>query len=130
MPGYYSLPGMVAGADLTAKQYHAVRFNTTERQIIAITDANAQQPIGVLQNDPDNGQSADVAYFGVIKGELGATVSYGDTLAVNNDGEFIQDAEVSGGGTDLHHLGYALEAGADGEIIDILLLGPRLHGTE
>lgn len=132
MVGYLSIPGVSAGADLSAKQFHAVRLDSTERQVVAITNANAQAPVGILQDDPAaSGRPADVAYFGVCKAECGSTVSYGDDLAVNNDGEVITDVEVAdGGAVDLHHIGVALEAGVDGSVIDILLHPKQRIGSE
>ena len=93
-----------------------------------MSNANAQRPIGILQDDPDIGEPADVAYFGVCKAECGSAVTVGDTLAVNNAGEVIADVEVvNGGAVDLHHIATALQAGADGGIIKILLHTPDPH---
>jgi hypothetical protein len=130
--GYLSIPGVTAAADLSTKQYHAVKADSTERRVAAITNANAESPMGVLQDDPDAAdRPADVAYFGVVKVELGGTVSYGDDLACNNDGELITDAELTdGSASDLHHIGVALEAGVDGDIIDMLLHNKDRIGSE
>ena len=119
--GYQSIPGAQAGADLSSNQYKALRFDSTERQFVVISNANAQKPIGVQQDNPDaSGQAIDIASSGMAKWECGGTVSYGDSLACNNAGEAISDAEVASS-ADLHHLGYALEAGVDGDIIDVML---------
>ena len=128
---YLSLPGVVADADLSAKQYHAVLLSTTDWKVSAITNANAPQiPIGILQNDPDaDGMPADVAILGVCKAECGDTITAGDTITINNDGEIIQDdATVSS--PDLYHLGIALEDGVDGEHISIAILHYGLQGAE
>jgi len=132
MVGYLSIPGVTAAADLSTKQYHAVKLDSTARRVAAITNANAEQPIGILQDDPDAaGRTADVAYFGVVKAECGGTIAFGANLACNNDGEVISDDEITNGGAvDLHHIGVALEAGSDGDIIDILLHNADRIGSE
>lgn len=128
---YLSLPGVVANADLSAKQYHAVQMSTTDWKVAAISNANAPQvPIGILQNDPDaDGKPADVAILGVCKAECGDTVTAGDNLSINNDGEVITDAETTTS-SDLYHIGVALEDGVDGEVISIALLQFGLQGVE
>jgi len=130
--GYLSIPGITAAADLSTKQYHAVKLDSTARRVAAITNGNAERPVGILQDDPDAaGRTADVAYIGIVKAELGGTVSYGDSLASNNDGELIADAEVAdGSAVDLHHIGIALEAGVDGDIIDVILHPAERIGLE
>ena len=132
MVGYFSIPGLTAAADLSAKQYHAVKYDSTVRRVAAMTNANAEKPAGILQDDPDAaGKPCDVAYFGVVKAELGGTVTYGDDLACNNDGEIITDVELTdGSASDLHHIGVALASGVDGDVIDILLHNADRIGSE
>ena len=132
MVGYFSIPGVVAGADLSAKQYFAVIFGGTGREVDPVTNANASRPIGILQDDPDTAlQPCDVAAFGVCKAELGGTVAIGDTLISDNDGALIADDEVADGtAVDVHHLATALEAGDSGEIIEVLLHTPIRIGLE
>lgn len=121
--GYFSIPGMERGATAVT-QYRAVIFDTTERQILPVTNANASKPIGILQDDPAaTNEPCDVAYFGVVKAEAGAAITYGDDLGVDNSGRVITDVEVADGSSvDLHHIGMALEAASGaGSVIDILL---------
>lgn len=130
--GYFSIPGVTrAGSAVT--QYRAVKLDSTERRITAITNANAEKPVGILQDDPGaTGEPCDVAYFGTVKAECGAAVSFGDDLACDNSGRIITDVEVAdGGAVDLHHIGVALEAGsAAGAVIDILLHSADRIGSE
>jgi len=129
---FRSIPGLLANADLKANQFRAVRMSTTARRVQAITNANAQRPIGIQQDDPDAaGKPINVAYDGVCRARLGGTVAFGATLAVDNSGDLISDAEVADGSAmDLHHIATALEAGADNQIIDILLHTPVRIGKE
>ena len=129
---YRSVPGIMAGADLSSHQYHAVRMDSTAFRVVVMTNANAQKPFGILQDDPNAAnQPADVAYDGVCKAELGGTITVGADLAVNNDGELIADVEVADGGAiDLHHIAVALEAGVDGDIVKVLLHMANRVGLE
>jgi|SRR3990167_9659815 len=129
---FRSIPGMKADADLSADQYRAVRM-TGAFQVGLITNANAQRPFGILQDDPDaEGKGALVAYDGVCKARVGTGgVTAGDTLAVENDGDLITDVEVAdGGAVDLHHVATALETGAAGDVIFVLLHTPIRIGLE
>ncbi len=136
MNGYASIPGVEAAEDLSAHQYHVVTFNGTERQVAIVTNANdtTEHPAGILQDDPDAAlEPADVAYFGVCKAELGGTVTVGNWLSYNNDGELIADAAnpaVQTNASDLYHIARALEDGVDGDIIDVLVFSPVLQGIE
>jgi hypothetical protein len=130
--GYLSYNGVSAAADLSASQYRAVKWDSTERRIAAITNANAERPIGILQDDPDAANKpADVAAFGMCRAQLGGTVTFGDKLACNNSGQLVTDAEVTGGGAvDLHHIAEALEAGVSGDTVDVFLFNSDRIGAE
>ena len=118
----------VASGDLSASQYRCVRMSgSASFEVSAITDANAQTPFGILQNDPSAaGEPAEVATPGMIaKAELGGTVNEGDLLGCNNSGDLIAaPAESPMGTADLYINALALEAGADTEVIKVLVLTP------
>ena len=129
--GYQTLPGIKANADISASLYRAVKLSSTAWEVAAMTNANAERPIGILQNDPDaQGKGAEVATLGVCKAEYGGTVAVADKLACDNSGKLITDAEVSGGGTDLHHVALAIEAGVSGDIRPVYVFPAELIGTE
>ena len=129
---FLAFPGLTAHADMTGEQFHAVRLNVAnDFRVQAMTNANAQHPIGILQDKPDIGEPATVAYIGVCKVELGGTVVRGAKLASNNAGELVTDAEVvTGGAVDLHHIGVALESGADGNIVYAYIFPTERIGSE
>ena len=129
---YENIPGEVAGESLTAAQYKALYQSTTvDNEVLQISDANAQRPIGILQNDPADGEPADIAISGVCKWEYGGTITRGDTLACNDNGEAIQDDEVAdGSAVDLHHLAVAMESGVDGDIRKVILHSAHRIGLE
>ena len=121
-----------AGADLSSHQYHAVQLDEDFR-VDVITDANAPQlPIGILQNDPVSGEAAEVALPGEICfAEAGTTITFGQELGMNNDGELIPAAQETGPATaDLYVFAIALEDAADGEHFKVLVISPLLASTE
>lgn len=128
MSDYTNIPGMKADATLT--QYRACRI-TGEHQVGVISNANAQRPIGIVQNDPLVNEGADIAALGKCRAEYGGTVTAGDKLACNDSGQLITDAEVlDGSAVDLHHIAIALEDGASGEVHYIYAISPQMIGKE
>ena len=132
MSDYKSLTGIVADADLSAYQYHAVKLSATNRKVSAMTDANAERPVGILQNDPDaDGKAAEVATSGQCKAKYGGNVTAGNTLICGNTGLLIADVEVKDGtAVDVHHIADAIESGAINEIHEVLLHTPVRIGLE
>lgn len=105
-----------AGADLSnlaANQYRVVRLNASGH-VIAIA-ATTDNPFGVLQNDPRNGQAARVATGGVSKVRLGGTVAAGDRLGVAADGRAVVGALGS------RIIGTAITSGVANDIISVNL---------
>ena len=132
MGNYLALTGIIAGESLTAKQYLAVKLSTSaDRQVLAITNANAERPVGILQNDPASGEAADVAVTGVCKAIYGGTVTRGDKLGCNNTGQLITDVEViAQTGVDLHHIAIALESGSLNDVRQVYCFAPQIVGLE
>ena len=132
MGNYIPLPGVVAGESMTTWQFKGVKLSAAaDRTVLKITNANTERPIGILQNDPASGEAAEVAAWGVCKAMYGDTVTRGQTLAFNNSGLLIADAEViAQTGADLHHVADALESGAVNEVHQVLLHTPTIVGLE
>lgn len=74
--------GVVAGQDLSACQYKVVAVGGT------IAAANLTS-LGVLQNKPQSGEAASVAYGGHMKAYVGAAVTAGAKLKVTTSGWMI-----------------------------------------
>ncbi len=113
MANYMTIPGAIAGGDLSTNQFYAVQLSTAlNNEVIAIT-ATANRPIGILQNNPNtSGQAAEVAIVGVCKAQFGGTVGRGDPLGVSAAGRLVTIVESSTGGTTgLYKIAYALYAG-------------------
>lgn len=112
-----ALPGVKASADLSAKQFRAVKMsgNLTVDVCAAITD----KVVGVLQDAPASGASANVAFDGVSKMLLGGTVAAGDVVGTDNQGRAV--TIVSGTDTTQYILGRCVSGGAVSEIGSILV---------
>ena len=127
--GSISIEGAIADADLSAKQFRAVKMKgTTEVFEVAAITADTDKPIGILLNDPTvAGEAADVAYSGVVKAVLGGTVSSGDSLAPDAVGELETLAEgTSLGANNRFIIAHALQDGTSGEVIKVLLQSPHI----
>ena len=119
-----------AAADISAAHQRAVRI-TGAFQVNVITNANAEVPMGILQNDPDTiAFGADVQMGGVSRAELGGTVTAGDPLSIDNSGRLILAAwETSVATGDLFIFAWALEDGVLSEVIDVWLTGAPVPGS-
>jgi hypothetical protein len=114
-----SLAGLLAGADLSSSQYKIVKFASTAGEVIvgALATDNL---IGVLMNDPADGEAADIAVLGIAKVQCEASQNAGAWVTSSTTGR----AKVTSTGND-DVIGKLLEASSDaGDIAAILLTGP------
>lgn len=102
---------LVAGADLTAHQFKFVSVDANGDVVLTAADAKAQ---GVLLNAPGVGEAATVAIGGIVKVKASGAITAGGDVSAAVDGT----AGPAGVGV---VLGTALETGANGRIISILL---------
>lgn len=104
----------VAADYSTTGQYLFVGINSSGQAAkIASQGADA---VGVLQDNPGAaGRVGNVAIGGICKVMAGDTIAAGNKLTTGADGR----AEVAATGDFV--IGWAISAGADGEIIDMLL---------
>lgn len=101
-----------AGADLRTHQFKFVSLNSSGQVVLTADDARAQ---GVLMNDPNTGEAAHVAISGRVKVKCGANIIAGARVASGANGA------AKTVDTNAVDLGIAIEAGAAGRIISILL---------
>lgn len=87
--GDKEMVSVVAGADLRAAQYKAVAVGGT---IAAANDA----AIGILQNKPNTGEGASVAFAGHMKGVAGAALTAGNRVKVTTSGFLVVVASGDG----------------------------------
>lgn len=116
-----------ASADLSAKQYHILRY-TAEGEVNIASNAAATAVlggIGVLQNKPANGQAATVGYFGESNVVAGGALTANTLISYNSSGR----AAAAGSGDIV--VGRVLRAASqDGDQITALIFPPfRMIGT-
>lgn len=106
-----------AGADLSGKQFHFVKLNSNGEVIAcaALTDV----PIGVLQNKPTLGKTAEVVTLGLAKVVADETLAPGDLVGPSADAR----AAVRDIGTDVTHYvaGQVVEGSGTGGVSSILI---------
>ena len=122
---YKVIPGLLAGSNLSTKQYHVVIFASTAGEVVISAGPDDGMIAGLLQNDPADGEAAEVAYSGIAMGITESTaIVFGNVVASNATGELQivpnDEAKV---------LGHALEtSSAVGDIIKVLV-NPGWYGT-
>lgn len=105
---------LVAGADLSAKQFTFVKLNASGEAIAAA--AATDIPIGVLQNAPTSGVEAEVLVSGGTKIVAGAAIGEGAQIGTSATGKAV--ALVAGTDTTKFVVGTLLtESAADGNIV-------------
>jgi hypothetical protein len=106
--GQQTRESMIAGADLSAKQFTFVKMNTTNRTVVSA--GNGDAAFGVLINDPESGQAATVVTAGRVVVEVGTGgLTAGDEVGVDANGE-----AVSAAATDII-VGICVDGAAAGE---------------
>lgn len=82
---------MIAGADLSSKQFTFVKMNTTDNTVI--NAGNGEAAMGVLINDPTSGGAATVVVHGRVTVEVGTGgLSAGDSIGIDANGEAVTAA--------------------------------------
>lgn len=105
---------LVAGADLSTKQYTFVKLDSSGQAVAAA--AATDIPVGVLQNAPTAGQEAEVLIVGGTKIVAGAAIGEGALVGTSSTGKAV--ALVAGTDTTKYVVGTLLtESGADGNIV-------------
>lgn len=84
---------LVAGEDLSAKQFYFMEINTSTG-MAEVCDAATDIPVGVLQNKPESGEEATILVLGISKVSSDAALTIGNWIGPSVDGQ--ADAKVLG----------------------------------
>lgn len=95
-----------AAADLSAKQYFFVKVDANGKA--ALCAAATDKPVGVLQNKPESGESAEIMALGISKVSSDAALNEADLIGTSADGQ--ADAKVPGTDTTEYIVGQMLTA--------------------
>ena len=105
---------LVAGADLSTKQYTFVKLDSSGQAVAAA--AATDIPVGVLQNAPTSGQEAEVLVVGGTKIVAGAAIAEGAQVGTSSAGKAV--ALVAGTDTTKYVVGTLItESAADANIV-------------
>lgn len=116
---YMVVSGFLAGASLASSQYKIVKFASTAGEVV-VASAATDNLLGVVMNDPADGEPAHVAAIGVAKVQCEASQTAGAWVTSSTTGR----AKVTSSAND-DVLGKLLEASTSaGDICAILLTGP------
>lgn len=109
------LEGRLAAEDLSAKQYHFVKPDSTDPSKVVLCDSAGEKCLGILMNKPESGQMAEIALpggGGKIKLDEAVAILQYITPSAAGQGEV---ADAAG-----EHVGaIAKEVGADADVIDV-----------
>jgi hypothetical protein len=117
----FMIPGQVAAADLSAKQYYCVKANGTNNQV-ALCDADGEIFLGVLQNKPASGVAASVMAAGVTKVVTAEALTAGDYWGTGSAGT-AKKVDKTATGADLGDFaaGQVLQGAGSGEIASVTI---------
>lgn len=122
MNDIFTVPGMQADADLSAKQFYCVKMSTSNNKVSLCT-AQGEVVFGVLQNKPDaDGVAAEVMALGVTKVEAGETLTAGDLWGTDANGAAVK-IERTNTGADLgdYAAGIVIEGAASGALATVTI---------
>lgn len=84
----------LAGADLSSKQFYAVKANTTDRQLV-LASTGGESITGILQNAPVSGDPCEVVFDGLCKAIAGASFTAGVALMTDTSGRLITQTSTN-----------------------------------
>ena len=108
----------IAGEDLSSSQFKFVTLEADGQ--VDLADADAENCIGVLINDPASGSEATVVISGKTMVTAGGAITAGDEIVTDTSGDAVE-LTTSSSATAIT-MGYALEDAADGQIFAIELI--------
>lgn len=119
-----NMKGFLAGENLSAKQYHFVKFGSDEKTVVAC-GAN-ERAIGILQNAPESGQGAEVALPGggaYLK--VSETIGLGKLLTSTGAGQG-EVADAAGEWC----AAMAMEAGVADDVLSVFVIATQAQASD
>lgn len=118
----FNIPGALANADLSAKQFFCVK-QTAVNNKVGLCDTDGEVFIGVLQTKPAaDAREASVMALGITKVEAGETLTAGDSWGTDNAGKAkVIEKTVTGADVGDYVAGTVLEGAASGELATVTI---------
>ena len=111
---------IMAGADLSDKQFHCIKLNASGQMILSGAGENS---LGIVQDKPASGQVGAVCCLGKSMAVYGASVTANQNLTPDANGKLVpatgNDAQVA----------VATESGSVGEIHSVYLISRASAGA-
>lgn len=111
----------LANSAFTGTPFRFVKLSAGKLALCGAGEAG----LGVIQDEPAADEAGNVMCVGVSKVQCGGSISQGGLVKSDASGKAVAAAS-----SDPFAFGQALEAGSNGEFIDVLLLGGPGVGTE
>lgn len=112
---------LIAGEDLSAKEFYIGQLDASGN--LEVAEGATDLVVGVIrENAGGSGASATYQFLGTAKVKLGGTVAIGDWVTTDSAGKGV--ATTTDGNITI---GRALEAGVDGDIIEVQLNVQHLY---
>ena len=108
-----------AGGDLSGAQYKFVKIDNADGDVV-ICSATTDRPIGVLQNDPAEGEAAEVTIVGGTKLVAGGSASAGQPLFTSASATGAT-AAIGGAASTMYIAGAFIEDAAAGEVVTVVV---------
>lgn len=112
----YEIPvqttSLITGADLSGKQFYAVKINSSGNAVLA---GAGEVAVGILQDTPVSGQVCNVMVLGETKAIYGGNVTAGAKLASDANGKLVAVTSTES------VVGIAKQSGALNEIHTVIL---------
>lgn len=109
-------------ADGAISQRRIVTVGASDNAVAQATGDTAAL-VGVALDDYSDGEAATIQVTGVAKIEAGASITRGAMVTSNGSGQATTLGTTAG---TRHAIGIALESGASGEVISVLLAPTRV----
>jgi len=106
----------IAGESLATNQYHGVKLNGN--RTVDVIDADTDAPVGVLLNEPGDGEEALVMILGRCPVVIGEAITAGQRISFDASGH-AEPREVAD--TDNYPAGICTIGGAAGEVGEMIV---------
>lgn len=107
----------LAGADLSTKQFYAVKVDSAGKVVLA---GAGEMALGILQNNPASNVAGTIAMAGSSKAVAGGSITAGDPVAADANGKLVA---ATRGRTNTSDAGAAVDPLIGSHVIGIALEG-------